>query len=456
MQIEEKWNQVSTHSLGFRMVIGIIAISSFFTLIVVGIQLYLSYREDITEIERNMRQIASGYQSSLTRSLWDIDYDQIYLQMEGIRGFQNIEFVRIETDKGSSFEAGTKPPQVMSLTLNYPLKFKQSNNAAEETVGTLIIYSSLKETYKSLQFKALVYLASQGIKTFFASALILVLFYLLIGRHLSNLADYAKKLNVDNLDNELHIKRKKSDRKADELDSVVGALNDMRITLREDLEQRKKIEHELRGYQEDLEGMVKSRTLELEKVNQQLEQLATTDGLTNLANRRHFDEKYQYEINRSIRFGHPLSLLLCDIDYFKRFNDYYGHQAGDNCLCQVANIFAQVFKRPCDLAARYGGEEFIVLLPGTSIEGAEVAAEKLRMAILNLQIPHVNSLSEPFITISIGTGCKTFIQGETGSFLIELTDKALYKAKENGRNQVQRVAGVESDTSPIKSVSSHS
>ena len=450
MKIEEKWNQVSTHSLGFRMVIGIIAISSFFTLIVVGIQLYLSYREDITEIERNMRQVASGYQSSLTRSLWDIDYDQIHLQMEGIRGFQNIEFVRIETDKGSHFEAGTKPSQVMSLTLNYPLKFKQNSSGAEETVGTLIIYSSLKETYKSLQFKAFVYLASQGVKTFFASALILVLFYLLVGRHLSNLADYAKKLNVDNLDDELHIKRKKSDREPDELDSVVGALNDMRITLREDLEQRKKIENELRGYQEDLEGMVKSRTLELEKVNQQLEQLATTDGLTNLANRRHFDEKYQYEINRSIRFGHPLSLLLCDIDYFKRFNDYYGHQTGDNCLRQVATAFNQVFKRTCDLTARYGGEEFIVLLPETTIEGAEVAAEKLRMTIWNLQIPHVSSLTEKFISVSIGACCKTFIQGETGELLIELTDKALYKAKENGRNQVQRAADIELDTPQIK------
>ncbi len=174
----------------------------------------------------------------------------------------------------------------------------------------------------------------------------------------------------------------------------------------------------------------------LELANQKLEKLAVIDGLTGIANRRKFDDYIQSEWLRSAREKAPLSLILCDIDHFKLYNDTYGHQAGDRCLRDVAQAIKKVVKRPADLAARYGGEELAVILPNTTPEGAKQLAHQICLQVQSLHIPHIVSPVDLYVTLSLGVaGCIPNHQ-DSPQALIAAADYNLYKAKELGRNRV--------------------
>jgi diguanylate cyclase (GGDEF)-like protein len=174
----------------------------------------------------------------------------------------------------------------------------------------------------------------------------------------------------------------------------------------------------------------------LQTANQQLTSLVSLDGLTQIANRRRFDEYLSLEWRRMARETAPLSLILCDVDYFKRYNDTYGHQAGDACLQQVAQAISRVLKRPADLAARYGGEEFAVILPNTKAEGAVLVAEAMLKEIQQLLIPHATSSVSEYVTLSVGVSSTVPQKEFSQAALIAAADKALYEAKEQGRNRV--------------------
>jgi diguanylate cyclase (GGDEF)-like protein len=174
----------------------------------------------------------------------------------------------------------------------------------------------------------------------------------------------------------------------------------------------------------------------LELANSQLEKLSKLDALTKIANRRCFDEFLEQEWNRLVQTGNYLSLILFDIDYFKDYNDSYGHLAGDECLIQVARAAKSVLKRPNDLLARYGGEEFIVVLPNTNESGAIKVTKSIQKSIQELSIPHSkknNDLS--FVTVSLGVAIQRPTTKSSAQNLINAADKALYKAKEQGRNR---------------------
>ncbi|MBW4668334.1 MAG: diguanylate cyclase [Cyanomargarita calcarea GSE-NOS-MK-12-04C] len=174
---------------------------------------------------------------------------------------------------------------------------------------------------------------------------------------------------------------------------------------------------------------------ELLKKNQELQRLSRVDKLTQIANRYHFDEYLLQEWNRLELEQQPLSLILCDVDYFKKYNDFYGHQGGDRCLQQIAEVLLSVVKRPTDLVARYGGEEFAVIMPSTDVQGAIVVAEEIQQAIHQSKLPHARSDVSEFITISLGIA--TIAPTSTTSFanLIAAADKALYEAKRQGRDR---------------------
>ncbi len=168
-----------------------------------------------------------------------------------------------------------------------------------------------------------------------------------------------------------------------------------------------------------------------------LKRLSFMDELTQVANRRRFDEILHNELQRAARQQHELSLLMLDVDYFKLFNDHYGHGLGDQCLTRVAQAMQAEVNRPTDLVARYGGEEFVVLLPQTGLEGACNVAESLRETIAAMQIPHAHSPAAAHITISIGVACNTQSETNSATELLKLADQALYLAKQSGRNQVK-------------------
>jgi len=177
---------------------------------------------------------------------------------------------------------------------------------------------------------------------------------------------------------------------------------------------------------------------QLEASNRELHRISCQDGLTGIYNRRHFDTYLDQEWSRALRDGSNVSLVLADIDYFKAFNDHYGHPAGDECLQGVARVFREVLQRPGDLAARYGGEEFVVVLPKTDLEGAVVIAESMRTRVERLNIPHEFSKVANYVTLSIGVATVRPNPRMRPPELVGLADRALYLAKQNGRNRCEQ------------------
>ena len=165
-------------------------------------------------------------------------------------------------------------------------------------------------------------------------------------------------------------------------------------------------------------------------------QLSTKDGLTGIDNRRMFDGAIQNEWNRAIRYKKPISLILCDIDFFKRYNDHYGHQQGDTCLQSIATVLKDHARRGGDIAARYGGEEFAIIMPDTDEENAEKIATLMHDAISELNIPHEASQASDIVTASFGVATMTPNKEQNFEKLIKYADVALYKAKTMGRDQI--------------------
>ena len=159
------------------------------------------------------------------------------------------------------------------------------------------------------------------------------------------------------------------------------------------------------------------------------------DGLTGVHNRRHFDERLASDWSRAVRSGEPLSVILLDVDYFKLYNDRYGHQAGDDCLRRVAAVLKASVKRPGDLIARYGGEEFVCLLPDTDLAGAIAVAEHLGQQVFAQQIEHAASTVAPYITVSLGVCSRSNNATGTAQLLLQGADAQLYVAKSRGRHQ---------------------
>ncbi len=175
---------------------------------------------------------------------------------------------------------------------------------------------------------------------------------------------------------------------------------------------------------------------ELKNYWDMLVNLSTTDGLTGLANRRRFDEFLGREWRRSMREESALSLIFMDIDFFKEYNDHYGHLAGDDCLRNVADALGRLVQRPGDLVARYGGEEFACILPGTDQRGAVELAEKIMKSINGLNLPHIASRVASHLTLSFGVAAMVPERGQSPSELIRFADHLLYSAKKEGRNRV--------------------
>ncbi len=223
------------------------------------------------------------------------------------------------------------------------------------------------------------------------------------------------------------------------------------------LNRHHRVRNKLKKYKSDFENIVDQRTVDMhltntllkeeiqerQKIEEKLIQLATIDPLTSIPNRRKFDEVLEYEMNRDARYKNELSLVFCDLDYFKKINDEHGHKIGDDVLKAFTRVVSDNIRKT-DVVARWGGEEFALLLPETSIMIAASTAEKLRRETERFDFPHVGHISASF-------GVTQYIEGDTEASLINRADDALYKAKKNGRNRVEMLPPIRT----IKLVSSN-
>lgn len=223
--------------------------------------------------------------------------------------------------------------------------------------------------------------------------------------------------------------------------AFAAGANDYLVKLPDTIELVARIRYHSRSYLTLLQRDEAYRALRVSQqqlldTNLVLQRLMNSDGLTGLSNRRHFDEYLELEWRRAMREQQQLSLLMIDVDYFKAFNDTFGHLAGDEALHKVAETIRGSCGRPSDLPARYGGEEFALVLPNTSPGGARLVAEKLRQSVVALNIPHTSPHAEACLTVSIGLATQVPSIGSQCRQLILAADKGLYQAKASGRNQV--------------------
>lgn len=218
--------------------------------------------------------------------------------------------------------------------------------------------------------------------------------------------------------------------KTSTIEEFQAAVNDAVSHTKKVLEENKKLESQI----EDSSSSMDALRAEMESVRRE----ALTDGLTGLNNRKSFDERFQMMIDESVKEGKALSLLMMDIDYFKSFNDTFGHQVGDQVLRLVARTLTDGVKGR-DFVARYGGEEFTVILPETNNAASEAVANNLRQAVANKEVVN-RTTGEKLGRITISVGVAQYNKGEKPAEFLERADKALYKAKENGRNRVERSA----------------
>lgn len=174
---------------------------------------------------------------------------------------------------------------------------------------------------------------------------------------------------------------------------------------------------------------------QLVAANRELQALARVDSLTQLANRRHFEEVLDQDWVRLLRSQQPIGLVLCDIDFFKQYNDTYGHPAGDSCLQAIAQVLRASVMRPGDVVARYGGEEFVLVLPDTNVSGLDQVTQRIHTQLSNAAIPHIGSRISSQVTVSLGATSALPTLSTYPQRLIELADQALYAAKAKGRNQ---------------------
>jgi len=173
------------------------------------------------------------------------------------------------------------------------------------------------------------------------------------------------------------------------------------------------------------------------ELQHELETLSLRDALTGIGNRRHFDAQLETEWASAFRDRQPLSLIFADIDYFKQYNDHYGHLRGDECLRSVADALTRAATRPRDFVARFGGEEFVIVLPNTDLEAAQRIAERCRSMLYEVQIPHAHSSVAPCLTLSLGVGTTVPAQRVVDPEFVARVDERLYHAKRNGRNRAE-------------------
>lgn len=425
-------------SLGRRLFLLTLAFCVVFSLAAVLARTLLAWHSHRRSMEADLTLLDQVFQRTMTKALWEVDREMLRAQLAGASEVASVGLVEVQIHQNG------KPPEVLSvrrpgleISAHAPAVTRELTYepypGGKETVGTLRLVGDERVLWQRLRKDAAVIATTQVVQSVLLAMLVMWMFHRLVTVHVRHIARHLSQLTPATLQRRLRLRRPATRR--DELTLLETGVNDLQSNLSEHLARQKRDEAELSANRDRLAELVDEQTRELRAANDRLEELTRSDPLTGLANRRHFDELKEVEFRRAQRLGHPLTVLMCDLDHFKRYNDAYGHAQGDRCLQQVAEVLREGFARAGELVARLGGEEFVVLLPGTDRKQARVIAERLRHTLHRLGLPHGDSPSG-IVTISVGLA--QFDPGTMSDFnaLLHEADQALYRAKSQGRDRI--------------------
>lgn len=399
----------------------------------------MAWESNLAEMTSELALIDQVFQDTLTHAIWEMDRDSLNKQLASVASAAPVGRVSVNIPRsGQASEvlelkryAETTPGDAPILRRQL---VAQPYAGAREVVGELTIEGDSDLLWSRLWGETRTIVLTQVIQSLLLAGLIMTVFNRLVTVHVVHIARHLGKLAPRTLGK--HLKLQRSVRRQDELGLLESQVNELQDNLHAHLERQRSDELAIAASRDHLADLVEARTAQLKAANQALEALSRHDALTGLANRRYFDELKEVEFRRAVRHGTPLAVLMCDVDFFKLYNDAYGHLRGDECLKQVAETLKGVFGRSGELAARIGGEEFAVLLPNIDARQAYNAAQRLCISVAARELPHSESAVSPFVTLSIGVAELDPQTMDHFDQLLQRADQALYRAKSLGRNQV--------------------
>jgi diguanylate cyclase (GGDEF)-like protein len=431
--------QKSNNSLGRRLVVATLGFCLLFTCVTVGLRSWFAWQNNLANIQSELALIDQVFQGTLSKAIWEMDTESLESQMESVAGATPVGRVSLKI-----FRPGREAEVIVRSTADSRV-FEQSPSlrreltfspyaGAVEHVGTLEIDANQTVLRERLYHEITNILVTQVVQSLLLAGLIMWMFNHSVTVHVQHIARHLNRLSPDTLKAKLSLQR--SSKRRDELSLLEAGVNDVQDKLADHLDRQRQYEHDLAAHRDHLAELVDARTAELSEANQRLEELSRSDPLTGLANRREFDDVKEKEFRRAVRSEQPLAVLMCDIDFFKAYNDLYGHAQGDHCLREVAGILRQSFARAGEVVARLGGEEFAVLLPGLDLDEAARVAERATLALAERAIPHAASQVSDHVTLSIGLATLDTKAMDHFDQLLSQADQALYRAKHGGRNRV--------------------
>ncbi|WP_225774504.1 GGDEF domain-containing protein [Pseudomonas sp. Marseille-Q5115] len=425
--------------LAHRLVVATLVFCLVFTFATVCVRTWFAWNSGVQTMNSELALIDQVFQGSLSKAIWEMDRDSLEAQLKSVVEAAPVGRVTLRIPRPERAEEvlvreragflGTGPAPVLTRALTvspYP--------GAVQPVGTLVIEGDPGLLRQRLWKEVWTIMLTQIIQALALAGITMLMFNGLVTVHVRHIARHLERLTPANLADRLRLGRLGN--RNDELDLLTVRINALQDNMAQYLELQHQAELALAASRDHLALEVEQRTAELVAANEQLQSLSRLDPLTGLANRRYFDELKDAEFNRALRSGRPLTVLMCDVDFFKRYNDTHGHGGGDACLRLVADTMKALFMRSGEVIARLGGEEFAVLLPGSDAAHARQAGERLREALAARQIPHGASPISPYLTVSIGIAELEPSAMTVFDQLLHRADEALYRAKNGGRNRV--------------------
>lgn len=425
-------------SLGRRLVLATLVFCLLFSLAAVAVRTGIAWQANRASMAAELTLIDQVFQRTLSKAIWEMDRDALKTQLDSAAQVASVGRVELRIQQpGRAHEilqstrsghAATALTPALQRDLVY-----EPYAGASEVVGTLILVGDERVLWARLRSESADIVVTQAVQSLLLAGLIMWMFNRSVTLHVRYIARHLGSLTPATLGRALRLRRPAGH--GDELSLLESHVNDLQGKLSAYIERQKQDERDLAAHRDRLAELVAEQTTELRAANQRLEELTRSDPLTGLANRRHFDELKEIEFRRAQRLGQPMAVLMCDVDYFKRYNDAYGHAQGDKCLQQIAQALEDNFARAGEVVARIGGEEFAVLLPGSDMPHARTAAERLRRRVAGLALPHGDSPAG-VITLSIGLAQYDAATMDQFDQLLHQADQALYRAKSQGRDRI--------------------